>query len=358
MEGFLKNYAETPKDEPRLPKETSKWFVGKTDQNIFYTPFHKSARIRKHIAEGIGAPNPKDIVSTLNQADAEGRDVYFEDGIIYETIEDGKYNDEVILPGGCYNHYGRDHDVPERLEPFELRTDGFIPTKDFDKVKEHVGNFLNSESTIRSGGAIYKTGLLLYGPPGNSKTSSVRYLINSGFLPHDVIVIYVRGGMSTSFIKKIKNSLPNRLKVFVFEEIVTMTTNDGKVEWLLNFLDGENSIDRSISIASTNYPEKLPSNIVDRPGRFDEIYRFDNPDEDDTKKIMSFYLGREALPNEVAACKGSSAATIQQTVIFSKTKNISIEDAVKTFKKRKEVVKNDFSKPRSMGIGSSIDDND
>lgn len=185
-------------------------------------------------------------------------------------------------------------------------------------------------------------------------TAILRHVMKTAF-PEDSIIMFCTRIPSDQFIRKMKETVPDRLKVFVFEEIVSMAGNDRQVERILTFLDGENSLDKSMSFATTNFPDKLPSNIVDRPGRFDDVIKFDHPKGDDIKKLAEFFLGREASAEEVESCKGASTAMIQQACIFSKRKKTTIKIAIKEFKRRSDLAKNDFAEAKKMGIGSSND---
>ena len=148
-----------------------------------------------------------------------------------------------------------------------------------------------------------------------------------------------------------KDTLSDRLKVIVFEEMLTVVSSDKRLEKVLDFLDGEQSLNYMLVLATTNYPERLPGNIVDRPGRFDELYKFGHPKKDDLKNILNHYLGREATPEEVKATEGLSSAAIQQACILAKRKDISLDQATAVFKKRSELVKKDFAEFKQMGIG-------
>lgn len=342
----------------KMSNDKTGWYVGNDAQTIYYTPFHKSGKIYHVIGDGYRPAAPIDIVNKLKELSErdDNNDTYFDDGYITENNYEMPFKDEVELPAGTYNHMTGNSSAPERLEPFNMRDDGFVETNNYSKVKAHIEGFLNSEEAYRSGGALYKTGIFMYGPPGNSKSSTLRTLLKDKVFPSDAVIIYVKSMMGISFINKIKDTLGDRLKVFIFEEMATIANNDQKIEFLLNFLDGENSIDNSMSFGLTNHADKLPQNIVDRPGRFDEVYLFGAPKKSEIKKILEFYAGREVTDEEVSSCEGSSVAALQQAVIFSKIKKVSINEAIKTFKKRTELVKNDFAVSKVMGLNSRNDD--
>jgi SpoVK/Ycf46/Vps4 family AAA+-type ATPase len=136
----------------------------------------------------------------------------------------------------------------------------------------------------------------------------------------------------------------------VFEELANVAEGI-KMERLLDFLDGERSVDKSLVIATTNYPERLPGNLVDRPSRFDKLYKMGNPSEAERRKLLGHYLMREALDVEVAATKGLSTAAIKESCMLHHLQGVAVAQATKLLKDHKELVKKEFAESRSVGIG-------
>src|SRR5262249_23195198 len=69
---------------------------------------------------------------------------------------------------------------------------------------------------------------------------------------------------------------PDRPIVCVFEDIDAIIAVYGDSD-LLQWLDGNQQVDRAGNLASTNYPEKLDRRIIARPRRFDRILRIATP---------------------------------------------------------------------------------
>jgi SpoVK/Ycf46/Vps4 family AAA+-type ATPase len=70
---------------------------------------------------------------------------------------------------------------------------------------------------------------------------------------------------------------PDRPVVCIFEDIDAMVSRHGSGD-LLHWLDGNSQIDRSVNIATTNFPERLDRRLTARPRRFDRLIRIDAPD--------------------------------------------------------------------------------
>ena len=329
----------------------SGWFHEQVSGIEFYTPFSRT-ETRRHVpGPGDRMPTPREVVDKLEEL---GGDCYFSDSgyFVVEPDAEIKSEKEKPLPGGSYVYEEYDGSLPERLVPTELRVDGFVKTSMYHKVKDHVRSFINDADIFKAGGSLYKCGIMLYGPPGEGKTSCLRNLIKEE-IPADAVILFCSGVPTHSFLKKMRETLKDRLKVIVFEEMLTVVSSEKRLEKVLDFLDGEQSLDYMLVLGTTNYPERLPGNIVDRPGRFDELYKFGHPKKDDLKNILAHYLGKQPTESETKVCEGLSSAAIQQACILAKRKSITLEQATAVFKKRSELVRKDFAEQKQMGMGMS-----
>jgi ATPase family associated with various cellular activities (AAA) len=326
------------------------WFHIELNGREYYTPFSGSKNTKHVAGPGDRMPTPKEVVDKLEEL---GEGSFVEDSRYYliNPREKLKAGNEGGLPAGIYDYKTGGSGTPERLIPKTIRSDGFIKTDKYRQVAEYLHSFLGGEVNYRETNSLYKTGVLMYGSPAGGKTSCIRTIVSED-IPKDSIVIFTNEIPSNEFLKIMKLTLPDVFKVFVFEEMLTVVNENRSIERVLDFLDGELSLDKTIYLATTNYPERLPMNVVDRHGRFDELYKFDTLKGDDLKNLVTHYLRREPSKEEVAACEGSSTASIQQACIRSRFKNGSLVDIMKDFKKRHELVTKEFSEAKKIGISS------
>jgi hypothetical protein len=138
--------------------------------------------------------------------------------------------------------------------------------------------FFDARPVYERAGIPWKRGIVLIGPPGNGKTHAIMALINTLDKP----CLYVK-----SFSSEHANEHKNIRRVFakaretapcilVLEDLDSLITDDNR-SFFLNELDGFAANTGVVTLASTNYPERLDPAIMARPSRFDRKYHFGLP---------------------------------------------------------------------------------
>lgn len=237
------------------------------------------------------------------------------------------------------------HEVPVRLESKRL------PVRRQKKNQQVFGITVTPlDEGDYYGFEIDGNGRFLLGDFVVTHNTSMLRCIVANELPKDAVVIFFETMPSNGFIKKMKETLGSRLKLFVFEELANVVEGS-RLERVLDFLDGEKSIDKTLMIATTNYPERLPGNIVERPSRFDKLYKMGHPKASERKLLLNHYLLRPATEEEVTATDGLSTAAIKECSFLVHMKKISLAEAAKLLKTHSELVKKEFSESRPIGLG-------
>jgi len=338
-----------------MAKLKNGWFKIQTATDLYYTNKSVTKKIYSTVGDGSRKPTPAEIKAAMESQSEAFFDSETDLMTEYDVTDTKKQ--PIDLPAGCYQHAQSSSlgDPPERLVPLTLRADSYIIMGSvYDPIVEDVRAFLKSEEIYRKIGTIYKRGLLLYGPPGEGKTSLIRCVAKNEF-PEDAIVIFFESMPSNGMIESMKQTLGERFKVFIFEELANLLQGT-RIERVLDFLDGEKSIDKTLMIATTNYPERLPGNIVERPSRFDKLIKMGHPKSSERKMLLNHYLTREATVEEVKITEGLSTAALKESCFLIHLKGVTLDDAVKQLKKHSELVKKDFAETRQMGLRSSSED--
>ena len=106
---------------------------------------------------------------------------------------------------------------------------------------------------------------------------------------------------------------------------------------LLNCLDGVGSQDGVIVVATANDPTCLDPAILKRPGRFDRVVQFRNPDADLRREYyrrLSPILAGEQFEIAIEQTEGFSFAQLRETYIlgaqsaFEHGREIAVEDVI------------------------------
>lgn len=293
---------------------------------------------------------------TLSELNDDDREI--------DTTENPKFLKEFVesedllesLPSGtyrleCENKYSRFKVIPWKIcSELKLFKIGAV-----EKVIDDFESFKKQKDCYDKVGVVYKRGVLLYGPPGTGKTSAINMIIES-IKTEEILLFYVNSSLPLDFITELKKE--DRLKIFVFEEL-TETIEQDKNAFLV-FLDGEHSINNSYMIATTNYPHRLPENVVDRPGRFDKLFRVEDIKDSDRRLYLEHFLRDNVVTDkELKITKKYSLAFLKELVLIVLKEGISIEEASVFLDDHKKIVRGNFKRSNSdMGFNNDNDDDD
>ena len=199
-------------------------------------------------------------------------------------MRDGKFypSHQVIptLPSGEYfADYNYQQDMPFFTSKVVMSDDLVnLPDASIQQVLESISKFWTLEYKFKEHGFIWKRGILLWGPPGGGKTTTI-HLLAEQIVKENGITLY--GDVNEPYklsqcVRALRNIEPSRPIVVVLEDIDALRSeNESEV---LSILDGEEHTSNIVYLASTNYPEKLDPRIINRPSRFDEIVYIGLPD--------------------------------------------------------------------------------
>src|SRR5699024_6307842 len=160
----------------------------------------------------------------------------------------------------------------------------------------------------------YKRGILLYGSPGNGKTTLVKSIAGSVSAP---IVYWQITEYTTSYsIQEVFTSVSKMAPmILVIEDIDSMPLESRSV--FLNTLDGATSKEGIFLIGTTNYPEKIDPALINRAGRFDRAYEIKQPNTVMRKlylqnKNITQFVADETLDSIAKQTKGLSIAQLNE----------------------------------------------
>lgn len=221
----------------------------------------------------------------------------------------------------------------------------------FNGVEDDIEAFFKNEKMYSDMGMRYRRGCLIYGSPGNGKTLSILKSLEKLLTSNkDTLAFLITENIrSIDFIAEFRPLFINKKVIFIIEEITEKLKHGA--EPYLSFLDGELSWNNCYTISTTNYPEELEPNIVDRPGRFDLLLEVPPPDDTDRRTYLTTILGGDITPEDIKTTEGFSVAYLKELCLQHKITGKSISSIVKEMRARKKRITNNFKvASKKMGI--------
>lgn len=256
------------------------------------------------------------------------------------------------LPSGIYKAY-QDNFGRKFFEKSSFQTDKLLkltegPTK---LILADIAQFMTPEvkQTFVDYELMYRRGILLHGPQGTGKTSVVIQIAREFAEKHNGVVLmsFPYRGLK-DFILALRTNDPGRPVMILMEEI------DEKLydyeEQILGFLDGENSIDNFIALATTNNIGDIEERIKDRPSRFARVVEIGTPSYEGRlafleARILSQHKDKVDIKKLAKESEGFSIDHLKDLIISIFAFGLSPEDALK---KLDENPKNKKKKAKSV----------
>ncbi|KAF8076577.1 P-loop containing nucleoside triphosphate hydrolase protein [Lyophyllum atratum] len=162
-------------------------------------------------------------------------------------------------------------------------------------LQKDVYGFFTSEKIYKDLGIPWKRGLIMYGPPGNGKTISIKVIMKTceeqGFTPLYVKSFQSYGGEENSMAEVFNHARRKSPCVLILEDLDSLI-NDANRSFFLNQLDGLTGNDGLLVIGSTNHFDRLDPGLSNRPSRFDRKFKFDDPDREERALYARYWQNK------------------------------------------------------------------
>jgi ATP-dependent 26S proteasome regulatory subunit len=145
------------------------------------------------------------------------------------------------------------------------------------EVLEDIESFWANRPRFERFSFPYKRGILMYGPPGCGKSSTLAQISDKIVAKGGYVIIFEDVDEFINGMEILRDQHPDVPVVCVMEDLDSLLQRNNYSR-MLNLLDGAYSdIQNVIYLATTNNPEELHANIVNRPSRFDRRIEFGPP---------------------------------------------------------------------------------
>ena len=216
----------------------------------------------------------------------------------------------------------------------------FLSTKE---IEDTVDSFFENLHLYKEFGVeLPKRAILLWGPAGGGKTSSISKVVDKYVKDAKTLVIVWKtdrydAGDVQEFIKCFKYDGVEKL-ILIAEDLGGSENDNVRMRSdssLLSLLDNQEKtfVIPTMIIATTNFPENFASNLTNRPGRFDDKIKVGYPNAGARKALLKFfckqYVTDEAL--ELIGsdkCKEFAPAHIRESYVRSRLRNKTLVETI------------------------------
>lgn len=273
---------------------------------------------------------------------------------VYSSVKTSKIVDK--LKPGMYTVF-QDSNGGLHAQEIEVESDELyeLPNNKTQSVVSEIEDFWTKADKFKEAKVKHKRGVLLYGPPGTGKSSTIGLLTNS-LIEKGGVVFYITSAPELFWYidfahDHLRQIEPERPVITVIEDIDKFMDEGSLESSVLNFLDGADSFDHNVTIATTNRLASL-NDLILRPSRFDRQIEVDVP----TLEVRQAFLLKKGLDSDEAAewakdTSGYSIAELKELFISVKLLDKDYREAKLTLKDQDSKVSKRTYNKKSNEIG-------
>lgn len=250
------------------------------------------------------------------------------------------------------------------------KADVVLPKEIWKEIEINVINvFLKNKQYVKKN-IPTKRGIILEGPPGNGKSLLVKYIENA--LADKVTFIYVTDALvaNPNSLSKIFDIARRYTPcVLILEDVdsIGASREYGSPSFitaeLLSRLDGLEELVDFVTIATTNFPEKIDDALKNRPNRFDRRIKIKLPSPERCAELLKISLNHRGVLNikneEVKQISeklnGFSGAQIKEVIITAQmialyeNREVEYKDLIQSV----EFLKENYYDDKNIGVGDT-----
>ena len=207
-----------------------------------------------------------------------------------------------------------------------------LSNKIVNTILTEIDDFWNKKDLYEKHHILHKRGLLLEGPAGNSKTSTINLIIEN-ILNNDGLIFIVRSlrefNLLCDFLPIFRQIEPNRNVITIIEDIDQLIDMGGGFDVnILDFLDGKNSINHHLVIMTSNNTTRLSEALL-RPSRIDVRFILELPDKQTRYEYLEKKgINKDKLNEYAEKTNGMTFAQLKELFISTEILNKDIDTAI------------------------------
>ncbi|MEJ8777650.1 AAA family ATPase [Pseudogracilibacillus sp. ICA-222130] len=288
-----------------IDKDGAKTIQVSEENHVFYFPRFDVAIANIHIFQShvdyphefIFGSDDAQVIAFLHFMEEQYRTSMLDGITIMTDTEDGLIDEQ--------------EEITNQISREEVLLEKSIKRDIFRSIDEF---FTNEGTFYKTYHIPYRRGILLYGNPGNGKTTLVKSIAGSVNAPviYWQITEYTSSYSISEVFEKATKMAP---VILIIEDIDSMPAEARSV--FLNALDGATTKEGIFLIGTTNYPERIDPALINRAGRFDRAYEVKQPNTEMRKryiekKNLTQFVPHERLDAIAKKTKGLSIAQLNE----------------------------------------------
>lgn len=212
-----------------------------------------------------------------------------------------------------------------------------FPDSESDQVISEIEKFWTLGPKFAEYKIPYKRGIILYGPPGSGKTCILRIAIDNLIKKQNGIVVdFPDPYLFEEGYNILRQIHPEKPLVVLMEDLDAILNRNSESS-VLNLLDGVKDIHKAVFLATTNYPEKLGSRILNRPSRFDKKFFIGMPNKEAREMFIRTKLSDDKeIDRWVEDTDGFSIAHIKELFVANKLLGDPYDQALEVLQAMKQ----------------------